>query len=99
MRTHHSPLIALALAALFAAVTAQAAKLPEKLRILSCDVASLAIQSPSGSTNDLSAELRRLLDKADPDIVFLQGVTDWETSERISKLRPGLRVLTCSAFA
>lgn len=89
-------LTALTLAA--AKLTTEAAKLPEKLRVLSCDLNALAIQNPTGNDKDAATELKRLLDKADPDIVFLQRVTDWETCDRICKLRPGLRVLTCSAF-
>jgi hypothetical protein len=89
-------LIALTFAAAF---TTQAAKLPEKLRVLSCDLNALAIQNPTGVDKDIATELKRLLDKADPDIVFLQRVADWETCDRICKLRPGLRVLTCSAFS
>src|SRR4051812_27020943 len=80
------------------AATLRAAKLPEKLRVLSCDLNGAAIQA-GAAVNGATAEIKSLLDKADPDIVFLQGVADWETSDRLSKLRPGLRVLTCSAFA
>ena len=65
--------------------TASAAKLPEKIRVLSCDLAAAA---PS----DLSSELKALLDKADPDVVFLQHAADWEACDQICKLRPGLRV-------
>src|SRR6478609_7709597 len=90
----------LLIALIFAAAsTAQGAKLPEKLRVLSCDLNALAIQTPTGADKDVATELKRLLDKADPDIVFLQRITDWETCDRICKLRPGLRVLTCSAFS
>src|SRR6059058_2724484 len=99
MRKKTPFLFSLVLAASLFALTTPAAKLPEKLRFLSCDLASIAIQAPGASANDASTELKRLLDKADPDIVFLQHVTDWETCERIAKLRPGLRVLTCSAFS
>src|SRR3954465_8818139 len=81
----------IALAAGVLAVTSHAAKLPDKIRVLSCDLAA-------AGANDLSSELKSLLDKADPDVVFLQHVTDWESCDRICKLRPGLRVLTCSAF-
>src|SRR5436190_458825 len=73
------------------AVTAHAAKLPEKIRVLSCDLGA------AGAT--VSPELKTLLDKADPDIVFLQHVADWEACDQICKLRPGLRVLTCSSFS
>jgi hypothetical protein len=92
-------LLWLMLAACFQALTTPAAKLPEKLRLLSCDLGGLAIQAPTGSANDPATELKRLLDKADPDVVFLQRVADWDTCERIARLRPGLRVLTCSGFS
>src|SRR5690348_16801442 len=75
-------------------IPARAANLSEKLRAISCDLSTLSLQSP----NNVSAELKKLLDKADPDVVFLQGALDWETCERICKLRPGLNVITCSAF-
>jgi len=94
-----SSLFSLVLAASLLALTARAARLPEKLRFLSCDLTGVTIQMLDGSANDASTELKRLLDKADPDIVFVQHVADWETCERIAKLRPGLRVLTCSAFS
>jgi hypothetical protein len=74
------------------AVTTQAAKLPEKIRVLSCDLAA-------AEGNKVSPELKALLDKADPDVVFLQHVTDWEACDQICKLKPGLRVLTCSSFS
>jgi hypothetical protein len=61
-------------------------------------LAGAVAAAPGGSAPDASADLKRMLDKADPDIVFLQHVADWETSDRVAKLRPGLRVLTCSAF-
>jgi len=82
----------IALAAGVLAVTSHAAKLPDKIRVLSCDLAA-------AGANDLSSELKSLLDKADPDVVFLQHVTDWEACDQICKLRPGLRVLTCSSFS
>src|ERR1041385_5842335 len=88
-------LLSFAFTATLLALTAQAAKLPEKLRVLSCDVAALSVENNTA----VSTALKSLLDKADPDIVFLQHVTDWETGDRIAKFRPGLRVLTCSAFA
>jgi len=81
----------IAAAAGILAVTTQAAKLPEKIRVLSCDLAAGGAEG--------SPELKSLLDKADPDIVFLQHVTDWEACDQICKLRPGLRVLTCSSFS
>jgi hypothetical protein len=97
MRIPRRSLFSLVFSAAIFAATAQAAKLPEKLRILSCDLANVAIQTTSGP-NNATTDLKRLLDKADPDIVFLQHVADWEACDRICKLRPGLRVLTCSAF-
>ena len=72
----------------------RAANLSEKLRAISCDLSTLSLQSPT----NVSGELKKLLDKADPDIVFLQGALDWETCERICKLHPRLNVVTCSAF-
>jgi hypothetical protein len=86
-------LLSIAVAA-FIATTTHAAQLADKVRVLSCDLASIAIETPAAS-----AELKLLLEKANPDIVFLQHVADWETCDRICKLRPGLRVVTCSAFA
>ena len=82
----------IALAAGTLVVATQAAKLPEKIRVLSCDLAA-------AGANDVSSELKSLLDKADPDIVFLQHAADWEACDQICKLRPGLRVLTCSSFS
>lgn len=84
--------IFVALAAAIFTVATHAAKLPEKIRVLSCDLAG-------AGANDISSDLKSLLDKADPDIVFLQHVADWEACDQICKLRPGLRVLTCSSFA
>lgn len=84
--------IFLALAAVTFAASTHAAKLPEKIRVLSCDLAG-------AGANDISSDLKSLLDKADPDVVFLQHVADWEACDQICKLRPGLRVLTCSSFA
>ncbi|HEY6227088.1 MAG TPA: hypothetical protein VI282_08205 [Verrucomicrobiae bacterium] len=98
MRIKRNPLLSFALAAILTAAATQAAQLAEKIRVLSCDVASVAIQPPGAAGKDVSGALKELLEKADPDIVFLQHVADWETCERICKLRPGLRVLTCSAF-
>jgi hypothetical protein len=82
----------IAAAAGILAVTTQAAKLPEKIRVLSCDLAA-------AGANVVSPGLKALLDKADPDVVFLQHVADWEACDQICKLRPGLRVLTCSSFS
>jgi hypothetical protein len=92
-------LLFFAFAATFMAFTTHAAQLAEKIRVLSCDIASIAIETPSAAPKDVSTALKALLEKADPDIVFLQRVADWETCERICKLRPGLRVITCSAFS
>src|SRR4051794_24122637 len=92
-------LLSFALAATWMAFITQAAQLAEKVRVLSCDVASLTFETPTAAPKDVSTALKELLDKADPDIVFLQRVADWETCERICKLRPGLRVVTCSAFS
>jgi hypothetical protein len=74
------------------------AALPEKLRVLTVDLENGLIQTPGLPGGELAQDLRTLLEKADPDIICLQGVTDWESCERICKLKPGLRVLTCSAF-
>src|SRR5215213_3403819 len=86
-------LLSIAVAVLIATTT-HAAQLADKVRVLSCDLASIPIE-----TSAASAELKQLLEKANPDIVFLQHVADWETCDCICKLRPGLRVVTCSAFA
>jgi hypothetical protein len=72
--------------------------MPEKLRVLSVDLENALIATPGIPGGEVAQELRTLLEKADPDVVCLQGVTDWESCERICKLKPGLRVLTCSAF-
>lgn len=85
---------ALGLALLLTAIT-RADNLPDKVRILSCDLSSAVVQPAS----PLAVELKRLLEKADPDIVVLQHVMDWENCDRIAKLRPGLQVITCSGFA
>ena len=76
----------------------QSAGLPDKLRVLSVDLQKVLIGTPGVPGGEVAQELRTLLEKADPDVICLQGVTDWETCERICKLKPGLRVLTCSAF-
>src|SRR5687768_7610048 len=86
-----SPVHFLAAILVCAILTNSFAALSEKLRVLSCDV-------PAAPTYDRAA-FKGLLDKADPDILFVQGVADWDAADQIAKLRPGLRVLTCSAFA
>lgn len=62
----------------------------EKLRVLSCEFVS-------GDKYDHS-DFKNLINRADPDVVLIQGVAGWDACEAICKLRPGLRVLTCSAF-
>jgi hypothetical protein len=81
-------------AATLSYLNCHATNLSEKLRAISCDLSTLPLQSPG----DASQNLKSLLDKADPDVILLQGAPDWETCERICKLRPGLRVITCSSF-
>jgi len=90
----------LSLAVLFGALalTGRSAGLPEKVRVLTLDLESARIETPGVPGSELSQELRRFLEMADVDLICLQGVTDWETCEKICKLKPGLRVLTCSAF-
>jgi hypothetical protein len=84
--------------ALFAASSLQAAALSEKLRVLSIDLGNAAINTPGMPGGEVAQELRGLLEKADPDILCLQGATDWESCERIANLKPGFRLVTCSAF-
>src|ERR1041384_6554945 len=76
----------------------QSAGLPDKLRVLSVDLQNARIETPGTPGSELSQELRRLLEMADVDVVCLQGAVDWENCERVCKLKPGLQVLTCSAF-
>ena len=76
---------------------AQAAAMPEKIRVFSLDLGNAAITT-EGSGNEATHALKQWLDKADPDIICLQGVRDWDTSARIAELRPGMRVLVCSGF-
>jgi hypothetical protein len=76
-----------------------AAGLPEKLRILSVDLGAINSQEMGKAGSAFNQELQKLLEKADPDIVCLQGATDWETCDNICKLKQGLRVITCSAFS
>lgn len=75
----------------------QAAAMPEKLRVLSVDLGNVAIVT-EGSGSEATHGLKQWLDKADPDVICLQGVRDWETSARVAELRPGFRVLICSGF-
>lgn len=74
-----------------------AGAMPEKLRVLSVDLGNVAVIT-EGSGNEATHGLKQWLDKADPDIICLQGVRDWETSARVAELRPGFRVLVCSGF-
>lgn len=88
--TSHSLLrVFIALALLVSSANSRAA-FSEKLRVLSCEFVSADKYD--------HADFKALLSKADPDILLIQGVADWEACERICQLRPGLRVLTCSAF-
>ena len=76
---------------------AQGGAMPEKLRVFSVDLGNTPIVT-AGSGNEATHALKQWLDKADPDVICLQGVLDWETSARIAELRPGFRVLICSSF-
>jgi hypothetical protein len=87
-----------ALLASLAALNVLSGGLPDKLRVLSVDLENALIETPGVPGGELAQDLRTLLEKADPDVVCLQGAIDWESCERICKLKPGLRVLTCSAF-
>jgi len=80
------------------ALNGRAAGFAEKVRVLTIDLENARIETPGVPGSELSQELRRFLEMADVDIVCLQGATDWESCEKICKLKPGLRVLTCSAF-
>jgi len=71
----------------------------EKVRVATIDLENARIETPGAPGSELSQELRRFLEMADVDILCLQGASDWESCEKICKLKPGLRVLTCSAFA
>lgn len=82
----------------FAALNASAAPLPEKLRVLSVDLENSLIENPGVPGGEVAQDIRSLLENADPDVICLQGVLDWETAERLCKLKPGFRVITCSAF-
>jgi hypothetical protein len=90
-------LLIVAVLGFFTAATAQAG-LPEKLRVLSIDLGNASIGTPGMPGGEVAQELRSLLEKADPDVICLQGATDWESCERICALRPGFRLVTCSAF-
>ena len=98
MRKMFVPVALVALFASFAALNVYSGGLPERLRVLSLDLENALIETPGTPGGEVAQELRTLLEKADPDLVCLQGVTDWEACDRICKLKPGLRVLTCSAF-
>jgi hypothetical protein len=76
----------------------QAASLGEKLRVLSIDLQNARVETPGAPGSELAQELRGLLEKADVDVICVQGARDWENCERICNLKPGLQVLTCSAF-
>jgi hypothetical protein len=90
-------LFIISLAAL-ALANSQSANLPEKLRVLSINLENTLIQAPGVPGGEIAQELRTLLEKSDPDVICLQGVLDWETGERICKLKPGFQVVTCSGF-
>lgn len=81
-----------------ASAVAQAATLPEKLRVLSIDLDRSLIETPGVPGGEVAQQVRTLLENADPDVVCLQGVLDWETAERVGRLKSGFRMLTCSAF-
>jgi hypothetical protein len=89
MTSHSLIRFFIALALVVSAANSRAA-FSEKLRVLSCEFVSADKYD--------HADFKTLLNKADPDVVLIQGVADWEACERICQLRPGLRVLTCSAF-
>lgn len=91
-------LVLIASIALLSTFNGRTAGLPEKLRVLSVDLENALIQRPGVPGGELAQDLRTLLEKADPDVICLQGAIDWESCDRICKLKPGLRVLTCSAF-
>ncbi len=80
------------------ALSAQAATLPDKVRVLALDLQNTRIETPGTPGSELSQELRHTLEMADVDIICVQGAIDWENCERICQLKPGLQVLTCSAF-
>ncbi len=90
-------LFIISLAALTLA-NSQSATLPEKLRVLSINLENTLLQAPGVPGGEIAQELRTLLEKSDPDVICLQGVRDWETGERICKLKPGFQVVTCSGF-
>jgi hypothetical protein len=79
-------------------VQAAAANLSDKLRVLSIDLQDRRVETPGTPGSELSQELRKLLETADVDVICVQGAVDWENCERICQLKPGLQVLTCSAF-
>jgi hypothetical protein len=90
--------VLVALAASLAALNVRSGGLPDKLRVLSVDLENALIEMPGVPGGEVAQELRTLLEKADPDVICLQGAIDWESCDRICKLKPGLRVVTCSAF-
>lgn len=90
--------LALTLVAFLTALQTQGAGLPEKLRVLSVDLENTLLEAPGAPGGQVAQQLRTLLENADPDVVCLQGVMDWETGERVCALKPGLRLITCSAF-
>jgi hypothetical protein len=79
-------------------LSARAAALPDKVRVLALDLQNTRVETPGTPGSELSQELRHILELADVDIICVQGATDWENCERICQLKPGLQVLTCSAF-
>jgi hypothetical protein len=91
-------LLSLLTVVLLASLHSSAAALPEKLRVLSVDLDNSLIENPGVPGGEVAQDLRSLLENADPDVICLQGVLDWETAERVCKLKPGFRVITCSAF-
>jgi hypothetical protein len=84
--------------ALLTASHVNAAALSEKLRVLSIDLENALIETPGVPGGEIAQHVRTLIENADPEIICLQGVLDWESAERICKLKPGFRLITCSAF-
>ena len=83
-------MLLLASAVLFA--NSAEAALSEKLRVLSIDLGNAAINTPGMPSGEVAQELRGLLEKADPDVLCLQGATDWETCERIANRKRCVRI-------
>ena len=92
-------LVLIASIALLSTFNGRTAGLPEKLRVLSVDLENALIQRPGVPGGELAQDLRTLLEKADPDVICLQGAIDWESCDRICKLKPGLRVLEVAGFS